>query len=74
MTSLLQARIQGNVAAIADQAASGGSVLPPHLLEPATFGAYIGCFRVMAIIMALITPGILLFRVARPNPAVTSVA
>jgi MFS transporter, DHA2 family, multidrug resistance protein len=74
MTALLQARIQTNVAAIADQAASGGTLPPPHLLETATFGAYTGCFRVMAIITALIIPGVLLFRVVRPNPAVTSVA
>src|SRR5262252_5439405 len=53
MTALLQAKIRTNVAAITDQSITAN--LPaPHLLDAATFSAYTGCFRVMAIITAII--------------------
>ena len=69
MTALLQARIQTNYAAIADQRMLGvGS--PSHLLDAETFGAYTGCFRIMAIITVAIIPGVFLFRALRPSPAI----
>jgi MFS transporter, DHA2 family, multidrug resistance protein len=72
MTALLQARIETNVAAVAPQSPTG--TLLPHLLDAATFNAYTGCFQVMAIITAIIIPGVFMFRVTRPDPAITSVA
>ena len=64
MTALLQARIQTNYAAIADRPVLGvGS--PSHLLDVVTFGAYTGCFRIMAIITVAIIPGVL--SVPRPS-------
>ena len=72
MTALLQARIQTNYMVIADQRAPGvGS--PSHLLDLATFGAYTGCFRIMAVITVVIIPGVFLFRVLRPGPAIPTV-
>jgi DHA2 family multidrug resistance protein len=72
MTALLQARIQTNSVAIADQRALGtGS--PSHLLDLATLGAYTGCFRIMAIITLFTIPGVFLFRVLRPGPAIPTV-
>jgi DHA2 family multidrug resistance protein len=71
MTALLQAKVQANFAEVTHYGTSPGPV-PPHLLDAATFGAYAACFRMMAIVTAVITPGIFLFRVARP--AITSVA
>jgi DHA2 family multidrug resistance protein len=72
MTALLQARIQTNYVAIADQRALGtGS--PSHLLDLATLGAYAGCFRIMAIITVFTIPGVFLFRVLRPAPAIPTV-
>jgi DHA2 family multidrug resistance protein len=72
MTALLQARIQTNSVAIADQRALGtGS--PPHLLDLATLGAYTGCFRIMAIITLFTIPGVFLFRVLRPGRAIPTV-
>jgi len=72
MTALLQARIQTNYVAIVDQPMlAAGS--PSHLLELATFGAYTGCFRVMAVITVTIIPGVFLFRVLRPGPAMPTV-
>ena len=72
MTALLQARIQTNYVAIVDQPMlAAGS--PSHLLELATFGAYTGCFRVMAVITVTIIPGVFLFRVLRPRPAMPTV-
>jgi len=44
----------------------------PSPSEPASYGvfaAYTGCFRTMAIITAVTLPGILLFRVLRPETA-----
>jgi MFS transporter, DHA2 family, multidrug resistance protein len=72
MTALLQAKIQTNVAAIPAESPAGG-LPPPHLLDAATFSAYISCFRVMAITTAIIIPGVFLFRMARSDAAVTSV-
>jgi DHA2 family multidrug resistance protein len=72
MTALLQARIQTNYAAIADQRGLGvGS--PSHLTDLATLGAYTGCFRTMAIITLFTIPGVFLFRVLRPRPAIPTV-
>ena len=72
MTALLQARIQTNYVAIVDQPMLGAGS-PSHLLELATFGAYTGCFRVMAVITVTIIPGVFLFRVLRPRPAMPTV-
>jgi DHA2 family multidrug resistance protein len=69
MTAVLQARIQTNYAAITDQPVFGvGS--PSHLLDLATLGAYTGCFRIMAVITVAIIPGVFLFHVLRPGPAI----
>jgi MFS transporter, DHA2 family, multidrug resistance protein len=67
MTAVLQARIHGN------------SLLGfnASLSEAAThrvFTAYTGCFRTMAIVTVLTLPGILLFRVLRPEAAAPSAA
>jgi DHA2 family multidrug resistance protein len=72
MTALLQAKIQTNYAAIADQPALG-AVSPSHLLDQATLGAYTDCFRIMAIITMFTIPGVFLFRVLRPDPAIPRV-
>ena len=47
----------------------------PHsyLRDMAIFGAYTGCFRIMAVATVVIIPGIFLFRVLRPDPAVPTV-
>jgi hypothetical protein len=69
MTAVLQARIQTNLVVISSQAAmDGGS--PSQALDAATFTAYTSCFRTMAIVAAVIIPGIFLFRVLRPNTVV----
>jgi DHA2 family multidrug resistance protein len=65
MTALLQARIQTAPLATVDQAA-GGEVWS-RVSDMATFAAYTGCFQTMAVITAMILPGILLFRVLRPG-------
>ena len=58
--------------AIANQRALGtGS--PSHLLDLATLSAYTGCFRIMAIITLFTIPGLFLFRVLRPGPAIPTV-
>jgi DHA2 family multidrug resistance protein len=73
MTALLQARIQTNYMAIAGQPMPGvGS--PSRLLDVATFGAYTGCFRIMAVITLVIIPGVCLFHVLRPSQAMRTVA
>jgi MFS transporter, DHA2 family, multidrug resistance protein len=72
MTALLQARIQASIIPIADQGAAGVKS-PSHLLDLATFGAYTGCFRTMAVITAVVIPGVFLFRVLRPAPAIPPV-
>ena len=72
MTALLQARIQTNYAAIIDQPVLGAGT-PSHSLDLATFGAYTGCFRILAVITVVIIPGVFLFRVLRPDPAIPTV-
>jgi len=72
MTAMLQARIQTNYVAIADHPAlATGS--PSHWLDLATFGAYTGCFGLMAVIALAIIPGVFLFQVRRASPAVPTV-
>lgn len=73
MTALLQAKTQANFAEMTNYGVSPDP-MPPHLLEVATFGAYAACFRTLAIVTTVIIPLIFLFRVARPDPAITSVA
>jgi len=69
MTALLQAKIQHGFTALADHAPTG--VGPSsHLQDIMIFGAYTGCFRTMAVVTAVIIPGIFLFRVLRRNPAI----
>jgi MFS transporter, DHA2 family, multidrug resistance protein len=69
MTALLQARIQTNYVAIAHQPVLG-AVSPSQLLDLAKLGAYAGCFRIMAVITVAIIPGVFLFHVLRPSPAI----
>ena len=69
MTALLQARIQTNYVAIAHQPVFG-AVSPSQLLDLAKFGAYAGCFRIMAVITVAIIPGVFLFHILRPSPAI----
>jgi DHA2 family multidrug resistance protein len=72
MTALLQARIHTNYAAmVARSVATDGSW--SRSLDLATFGAYMGCFRIMAVITLVIIPGIFLFHVLRPSPAIPTV-
>src|SRR5216684_2782178 len=66
MTAVLQGRIQTNIVNISSQAALYGE-LPSRALDSATFAAYTGCFRTMAIITAVILPGIFLFRIMRSD-------
>jgi MFS transporter, DHA2 family, multidrug resistance protein len=73
MTAFLQAKIQANFAEMTNHGVSPDP-MPSHLLDAATFGAYAACFRTLAIVTTVIIPLIFLFRVARPDPAVTSVA
>ena len=67
MTAVLQGRIQSNLGAL-----TGGTIpdgdLPAQALAQATYAAYTGCFRTLAIITAVTIPGILLFRILRPHP------
>ena len=72
MTALLQARIQASIIPIADQTATGVRS-PSRLFDLATFGAYTGCFRTMAVFTAVVIPGIFLFRVLRPGPTIPPV-
>jgi DHA2 family multidrug resistance protein len=66
MTALLQARIHSNSVPVFDPSAAGVSS-PSEVLSYAVFAAYTGCFQTMAIITAITLPGILLFRVLRPD-------
>lgn len=66
MTALLQAKIHSNFLDIIKPAAIRAE-LPPEALQKATFAAYTGCFQTMAIMTAIIVPGVLLFRVLRPE-------
>ena len=72
MTALLQAKVQTNYAAIAGWPALGAGS-SSDLLSLATFSAYSGCFRIMAIITVVIIPGVFLFQVLRPGPAIPTV-
>ena len=72
MTALLQAKVETNYAAIAGRPALGAGS-SPDLLGLATFSAYTGCFRIMAIITLVIIPGIFLFQVLRPSAAIPTV-
>jgi len=68
MTSLLQARIQSNSFPVFEPSPAGvGS--PSEALNYGVLAAYTGCFRTMAIITAITLPGVLLFRVLRPDAA-----
>jgi MFS transporter, DHA2 family, multidrug resistance protein len=73
MTALLQARIQASIIAVPGQGMIGIRS-PSYLHDVATFGAYTGCFRTMAVITAVIIPGVFLFRVLRPDPTMPTVA
>src|SRR5712671_1808021 len=66
MTAVLQGRIQTNIVNISSEAALDGG-LPSRALDAATFAAYTGCFRTMAIVTAVILPGIFLFRIMRSD-------
>ncbi|MBV8505418.1 MAG: DHA2 family efflux MFS transporter permease subunit [Alphaproteobacteria bacterium] len=73
MTALLQARIHRNSLPLFIPSAAGiGS--PSEALSDDIFAAYIGCFQTMAIITAITLPGILLFRVLRPEAAAPKAA
>lgn len=69
MTAVLQARIHTNFAALMTDVLAGAD-LRGQALDRATFAGYSGCFQTMAIITAVILPGVLLFRVLRPDPVV----
>ncbi len=73
MTALLQARIQTNFMGIIDHPPAGLRSLSEGT-DSATFAAYVGCFETMAIITAVLLPGILLFRVPRPNAVLPTAA
>jgi hypothetical protein len=66
MTTLLQAKIEGN----SPPFSGAESAVPSH----GVFAAYTGCFRMMAIMTAITLPGILIFRVLQPNSASTTAA
>jgi hypothetical protein len=68
MTAVLQARIHGN-SLPGFNAAGAGIPSPSEAAGYGVFAAYTGCFETMAIITALTLPGILLFRVLRPEAA-----
>ncbi len=72
MTALLQARIQTNYAAIVHQPVLGAGS-SSQLLNLATFGAYAGCFRIMAVITVAMIPGVFLFHVLRPGRAIPTI-
>ena len=66
MTAVLQARIHGN-SLPGFSAAEAGIPSPSDAASYGVFAAYTGCFPTMAIVTALTLPGILLFRVLRPE-------
>jgi DHA2 family multidrug resistance protein len=68
MTAVLQARIHGNSLPVFDPSAPSIRS-PSEVLSDGVFAAYTGCFRTMAIITAITLPGILIFRVLRPESA-----
>jgi DHA2 family multidrug resistance protein len=67
MTAVLQTKIQSHLAALTGGTSTGGD-LPAQVVAQATHAAYTGCFRTLAIITAVAIPGVLLFRVLRPDP------
>jgi DHA2 family multidrug resistance protein len=68
MTAVLQARIHGN-SLPGLSAVEAGTASPSDAASYGVFAAYTGCFQTMAIVTALTLPGILLFRVLRPETA-----
>jgi hypothetical protein len=68
MTAVLQARIHGNSLSGFNELGAGIHS-PPEAASHGVFAAYTGCFYTMAIITAVTLPGILLFRVLRPEAA-----
>jgi MFS transporter, DHA2 family, multidrug resistance protein len=72
MTGLLQAKIQYSFTTIAYHGAAGSSARA-SLQDTAIFGAYTGCFRILAVVTAVIIPGIFLFRVLRPDRSTPTV-
>jgi hypothetical protein len=73
MTAVLQSRIHGN-SLLGLDASRAGMPSPSGAASYGVFAAYTGCFRTMAIITALTLPGILLFRVLRPEAVAPKVA
>jgi len=73
MTAVLQSRIHSNIIGIFGQEAVNVS-LPPRALELATFAAYRDCFRGMAVLTAVLLPGIFLFRIVRADAALRTTA
>lgn len=73
MTALLQARIHDN-SLQGFNASRAGIHSPSEAASYGVFAAYTGCFRTMAIITAVTLPGILLFRVLRPEAATSRAA
>jgi len=70
---VLQSRIHSNIIGIFGQEAVNVS-LPPRALELATFAAYRDCFRGMAVLTAVLLPGIFLFRIVRADAALRTTA
>ena len=68
MTTLLQARIQSNSSPLLEPSSAGLSSRS-EALNHGVLAAYTGCFRTMAIVTAITLPGVLLFRVLRPDSA-----
>ena len=69
MTAVLQAKIHTNFTDLMRDGAAAAQ-LPAQAMDQATFAAYTGCFQTMAIIIAGVLPGILLFRVLHGEPVV----
>ena len=67
-TTLLQARIQSNSSPLLEPSSAGLSSRS-EALNHGVLAAYTGCFRTMAIVTAITLPGVLLFRVLRPDSA-----
>jgi len=73
MTTLLQARIQSNSSPLLEPSSAGLSSRS-EALNHGVLAAYTGCFRTMAIVTAITLPGVLLFRVLRPDSAAPTAA
>jgi DHA2 family multidrug resistance protein len=61
MTAFLQTRIEAEFAKFT-AAVPGAGAAPGALLTAAKLAAYLGSFRVLGIVTALLIPGLLLFR------------